>query len=140
MVEAQEFAFGVDTIRALEFSTFYALRDDSYETNTLAATVAVMRHPGFRQAFDARVDALLAERELGRRDEAGYLVSDLDPGKWSTKWNAALHLLGEQLEKEGFAEQACETTAFTCSIDWRPLSAASRASISRAGDGRRWLR
>ena len=72
------------------------------------AVVEVVRADSqFREAFDRRLDALLAQQELFCRNADGYLVS-VDPARSSTENDERRSKVLEQLEREGFVEQAVE--------------------------------
>lgn len=70
----REFAFGIENVRPLELSPWYALHDDDLENLSNAAAVATVRaDEQFRRRFDDRLDALLAQRNFCPRGRDGYL-------------------------------------------------------------------
>lgn len=70
----REFAFGIENVRPLELSPWYALHDDDVENLSNAAAVATVRvAERFRRRFDDRLDALLAQRNFCPRGRDGYL-------------------------------------------------------------------
>lgn len=75
----REFAFGIENVRPLEISPWYALYDDDTENLCNAAAVAAIRADGqFRRHFDEGLDALLARWDFCARRADGYLGGPAD--------------------------------------------------------------
>ena len=104
---AKEFAFSIENVRPLEMVAWFALHDDDYDIAALTELVRVIRsNEEFREAFDARMDALLVPTGFTARRADGYLggldeTVDVDP-------LVAADTVGRKLEDEGFAEGAAE--------------------------------
>ena len=103
---AREFAFGVENVRPLELSPWYTLHDDDLEALRNAHAVATVRaEAAFRDRFDARLDALLAQRQYCPRGPDGYL-GDCPPGMTAAEASAMNAALGTELAAEGYAGAA----------------------------------
>lgn len=73
----KEFAFGVETVR---YSGWFALHDGERETWRLAELLGILRSDReFLRDYDARLDALLAEKNLSVRDENGFIAEPHEP-------------------------------------------------------------
>lgn len=114
----KEFAFSLDTLRAFDSAHWWAFHSDDVEWNRQARLVTQIRaDTAFRGDFDSRLDALLAEHQLLKRDADGYLTS----------WEAALPAdkfvrlaqINEQLDLEGYVDGAVHVLRQAGYAAWR---------------------
>lgn len=116
---AREFAFSVENLRPIELSPWYSLNDDELDTLANAHAVGAVRaDTEFRQRFDTRLDALLAELRVCARGADGYLGR---PAADVSTEDAALasSVLATRLVDEGFADGAAEVLCQMGRKAWR---------------------
>lgn len=101
----KEFAFSLDTLRAFDSAHWWAFHDSDVEMNRQAMLVAqIHANKAFRRDFGNRLDALLTEHQLFKRDTGGYLTS-WGPAMPADKFERMVQII-EQLDQEGYVERA----------------------------------
>lgn len=103
---AREFALSIDNVRPIELAPWYALHDDNLDNLANAHTVGLLRTDReFRDRYDERMDALLAEAGICRRGPDGYLHSSPTdiPIDRLTRVSART---AEALDSDGLVERA----------------------------------
>ena len=118
-LRAKEFAFSIENVRPFITPVpWYSFYDDEYDTCLLAQLVGRLRSDtAFRQDFDTRLDQLLLEHDLFRRDDAGYLRYTRES---ATPEVMQLGVeIGEQLDRDGFAERAVAVLQQAGYTAWR---------------------
>ncbi|CAN5669309.1 hypothetical protein BH10CHL1_BH10CHL1_31780 [soil metagenome] len=116
----KEFSFGIDNLRSYTgILAWYALHDDDYETNRLAQLVGMIRRDtAFCREFDHRLDALLNEHALFRRDQYGYLffaAAELSAEEIMERQARVC----QQLDQEGYVERAVTVLQQAGLLAWR---------------------
>lgn len=107
-LKEREFAFSVDNIRPVGIVSWFALHDDDSETNRMCKLVSLLRsNEAFRSSYDRRLDELLLQHELSRRNEEGYAVV-IDPNRPALESQRRLNEVLDSLEKEDFASRAVD--------------------------------
>ena len=106
VLHEREFAFSVDNIRPLGIVSWFALHDDEPDTLRMCELVGQLRsNPMFCVAYDQRLDELLLQYELIRRNSEGY-AEVIDPLLPPLESQRRLQEIFETLEKEEFAARA----------------------------------
>jgi hypothetical protein len=103
-----EFAFSIENVRPLDAISIFALQDDDRDRALMASLIGIVRSDApFRDAFDARMDKLVAEYGLGARLPNGYLgpVTGVTEPK---QYLDAAQTIGRTLFREGFNERAAQ--------------------------------
>jgi hypothetical protein len=106
LLEPVEFAFGVDNLRAVNVMPWYTLHENDAGAMLLAGAIRHVRADGaFWEAFSGRLNALLEEHGLFRRDSSGFfrLMEGQHPGS-DLRERAAR--LWRRVAAEGFTEGA----------------------------------
>ena len=102
----KEFALSIDNVRAFTVQPWFSIHENSAEAWTQAKLVGLLRADAeFRDAYDARYDAMLAAKRLFVRDSAGCLIAPPEQLP-QTEWINAQEEILVELEREGFAERA----------------------------------
>lgn len=102
----REFAFSLDNVRPPTMNSWFCLHNDERETFLTARIVGLLRRDDeFREAFDARVDALMREQRLWVRRADGALLPAPDQPP-ATQFLALRMQANAQLRAEGFHERA----------------------------------
>lgn len=115
----REFAFSIDNLRPLSSAPWYALHDDNLENLCNAEAVGIIRSDeGFRRRFDGRLDVLLAQTGICRRGADGYL-GGADDGVPLADLDEYAPVLVEQLDREGFVDEAVAVLRRTGRETWR---------------------
>jgi hypothetical protein len=115
----REFAFSIDNVRPVAIAPWYALHDDNLENICNAEAVGILRgDDSFRIRFDGRLNALLAQNGICRRQPDGYLSGtdeELTPSGFDDRFAA----LAEQLERAGFVDDAIAVLRHAGRQTWR---------------------
>lgn len=115
----REFAFSIDNLRPVTIAPWYALHDDSYENICNAEAVGIIRDDdAFRARFDERLDALLAQEGICRRQPDGYLGATDEPVT-PTVLDDVTAALTQQLDSEGFVDDAVTVLRRAGRHTWR---------------------
>jgi hypothetical protein len=102
----REFAFSIDNVRPISLAPWWALHDDNLENLCNAEAVGILRSDeDFRRRFDERLDALLTQSGICRREADGYLGG---PDESATPGDLEEHIvaLAEKLDRDGFVDEA----------------------------------
>jgi SAM-dependent methyltransferase len=74
-VTPREFAFSLENLRPFGVMPWFTIHDEDPEAMLLADLIGALRADAdFWPVFDRRIDALLAEKDICRRGDHGYLV------------------------------------------------------------------
>jgi SAM-dependent methyltransferase len=115
---AKEFAFGIDSLRPFSVVPWYTMHEGERDTWIWAKLVGRLRSDkDFREAYDARLDAMFKEKRLYARDADGFLApapDQLPQAEWFNAWKE----IGLQLEREDFAERAAHVLRKTGLTVW----------------------
>jgi hypothetical protein len=131
ILAAKEFAFSIEGLRPLIMLPWFSLHDGDREVMAAAALAAILRADSdFRARYDARNDALLAEKRLFVRDSEGQLTPAPDQLPQSL-WIEAREQIALQLEREGFAEQAVAVLKKAGLNAW--VNSAGHVAVDPAG-------
>ncbi|MEV4312326.1 hypothetical protein [Actinocrispum sp. NPDC049592] len=116
---AREFAFSVENLRPIELAPWYALHDDNLENLANASAVGTIRADDeFRERFDTRMDALLADLGVCMRGPDGYL-GGAPEGMPTEELSGLSPVLAARLDAEGFASDAAEVLRAAGYDAWR---------------------
>ncbi len=116
---AREFAFSVENLRPIELAPWYALHDDNLENLANAHAVGTIRtDAAFRDRFDTRMDAMLADLGVCVRGPDGYL-GGVPAGMPTEELSALSPVLAARLDSEGFAAEAAEVLRAAGYDAWR---------------------
>jgi len=103
---AKEFAFSIDTVRNFTIAPWFSLHENGSDSWTRAKLTGLLcADDEFRSIYDARYDALIAEKRLYFRDADGCMATAPDQLPQS-EWFNAQEEIQLALEREGFAERA----------------------------------
>ena len=118
-VVEKEFAFGVDNLRPLGLGSWFSMADDESSSRRLAQLVGVIRCDGqYMSRLNARFDELLRLHELMVRDADGYLTW-AGPDSLQKAVGETAAVVAEQLDRDGFTEDACEVLRHAGFNAWR---------------------
>jgi hypothetical protein len=111
----KEFAFALETLHPIGWFT---IQNDEREMQQLAKFAGIVRSDGkFLCDYNARLDALFAERRIAVRDQQGYLVSPADPIDPTQEVQARL-AIAQEMEAE-FADRAVSVLCAAGFNSWR---------------------
>jgi hypothetical protein len=115
----REFAFSVDNVRSVAIAPWYTLHDDSHENIYNAEAVGIIRNDeAFRIRFDERLDALLAQNGVCRRQPDGYLgIADEQVTEAAPDQRTAAII--QQFDNEGFVDDAVTVLRRAGRHTWR---------------------
>ena len=103
-----EFAFSIENVRPLHFSSMFALHDDDHDVCLMSSLIGVLRSDQrFRNDIDRRLDEIQSELRICPRMPNGFLGTAPKP-VGGTAQVAAPEAIGAALERDGFAERAVE--------------------------------
>lgn len=106
VVSPREFAFSLENLRPFGVMPWFTIHDDDPEAMLLADLIGALRaDEDFWPAFDQRIDALLAEKDVCRRGDHGYLVFPENTPPVSDLM-ARTHAMWQQATEEGCRERA----------------------------------
>lgn len=115
----REFAFSIDNVRPVAIAPWYALHDDSHENICNAEAVGIIRNDdAFRIRFDERLDALLAQKGICRRQPDGY-VGAVDEQVTPSVLDNGAAAIAQQLDSEGFVDEAITVLRRAGRHTWR---------------------
>lgn len=115
----REFAFSIDNVRPVSIAPWYALHDDSHENICNAEAVGIIRNDdAFRARFDERLDALLAQKGICRRQPDGYLGAAAEPVTHAVLDDGTAAIT-QQLDSEGFVDDAVTVLRRAGRHTWR---------------------
>jgi hypothetical protein len=103
-----EFAFSIENVRPLHFSSMFTLHDDDHDVCLMSSLIGTLRSDErFRKDIDQRLDEIQSDLRISPRKPNGFLgtAPKLAGAKAQV---AALEAIGLALERDGFAEHAVE--------------------------------
>jgi hypothetical protein len=103
-----EFAFSIENVRPLHFSSMFALHDDDHDACLMSSLIGTLRSDqSFRTDIDRRLDEIQSDLRICPRKPNGFLgtAPKLAGAKAQV---AAPEAIGSALERDGFAERAVE--------------------------------
>ena len=105
----REFAFSFENLRSLGIMPYFTIHAGDREATLLADLMGVIRAaPSFWPAFSKRVDTLLAQKRIGRRDADGFLLPPPEEIPRSAIRDR-MAAMWQQLVSEGFLDGAINT-------------------------------
>ena len=118
-LEPVEFAFSPDNLTPIVFMPWFSIHADDPESRLLARLLRSLRSDaGFWPAFSRRMDALMAKFNLCQRLSDGFL-KPLNEEMTVTEFIQNTSRLWQQMEKEGFMEEAVSALERSGYTAWR---------------------
>ncbi|MDJ0889450.1 MAG: hypothetical protein QNI89_19290 [Desulfobacterales bacterium] len=103
-----EFAFSFENLRSLGIMPYFAIHDGDREASLLADLMGAIRaDPSYWPALNHRVDALLAQKRISRRDSEGFLQPPPEEISGSAIRDR-MAAMWQQLVSEGYLSGALE--------------------------------
>ncbi len=127
-----EFAFGIENLRSLGIMPYFTIHEGDNEASLLAELMGAIRaDPSYWPALSNRVDRLLDQKGISRRDPEGFLQP---PPKEipRTEIRRRMAALWRQIVKEHFLTGALEALARAGYTTWE--NAAGDIAICPPGD------